>query len=566
MATVTITHRKVTGAAANPNAIVDGPAWDDTHVVSGLENVPNADTTNASNITSGTLPAARLPNPTSAALGGVKSLAAVSHQFLTSIGTDGAPTQAQPAAADLSNGVTGTGSVVLATSPTLVTPALGTPSAATLTNATGLPISTGVSGLATGVAAFLATPSSANLRAVITDEVGTGAAYFVGGALGTPASGTLTNCSGLPYAGVGSGFPWTNVRLSQALAYTVLNADKGSTIALSSGFFKLTFNAASGYDANFGVVVVNEDTGRGKIISCNGLTDFILWPKQTCTVFNQNNVWKIDRPNQLWLVDSAPTFRVDPTGSNNNDGLSTGATGAVQTLTQAVTLGYSYTYSRNQGGIIIDGGSNTFQEQVQVFYPINGGGTITFQNLTWKPANSGYCLQFGDGALVGLTNCTMSTASTTTPAGLILSHNHGILDVNTSFTVNLSTVSISGSVFDHDNGGGGGSQFNINNGITITTSTGQVGGFIYRAQQPLMRFNVNGAHTYTGSPTIGRFVWASQGSSIVFNGNVTFTGTVTCSVSFINQNGIVQNLSGATLTGGTPTPTTGGQYNTTTTA
>jgi hypothetical protein len=41
---------------------------------------------------------------------------------------------------------TGTGSVVLATSPTLVTPALGTPSSATLTNATGLPLSTGVTG------------------------------------------------------------------------------------------------------------------------------------------------------------------------------------------------------------------------------------------------------------------------------------------------------------------------------------------------------------------------------------------------------------------------------------
>jgi hypothetical protein len=41
---------------------------------------------------------------------------------------------------------TGSGSVVLATSPTLVTPALGTPSSATLTNATGLPLTTGVTG------------------------------------------------------------------------------------------------------------------------------------------------------------------------------------------------------------------------------------------------------------------------------------------------------------------------------------------------------------------------------------------------------------------------------------
>jgi hypothetical protein len=46
----------------------------------------------------------------------------------------------------LSNSVTGTGSMVLSTSPTLVTPALGTPSSATLTNATGLPLTTGVTG------------------------------------------------------------------------------------------------------------------------------------------------------------------------------------------------------------------------------------------------------------------------------------------------------------------------------------------------------------------------------------------------------------------------------------
>ena len=41
---------------------------------------------------------------------------------------------------------TGSGNNVLATSPTLVTPALGTPSSATLTNATGLPLSSGVTG------------------------------------------------------------------------------------------------------------------------------------------------------------------------------------------------------------------------------------------------------------------------------------------------------------------------------------------------------------------------------------------------------------------------------------
>jgi hypothetical protein len=78
----------------------------------------------------------------------------------------------------LGQNVTGSGGIVLATSPTLVTPALGTPSSATLTNATGLPISTGVSGLGSGIATFLSTPTSANLASAVTDETGSGPLVF----------------------------------------------------------------------------------------------------------------------------------------------------------------------------------------------------------------------------------------------------------------------------------------------------------------------------------------------------------------------------------------------------
>jgi hypothetical protein len=101
---------------------------------------------------------------------------------------------------------TGTGLLVFNTSPTLVTPILGTPTSGTLTTCTGLPIATGVSGLAANVATFLATPTSANLIAAVTDETGTGALVFntsptlVTPALGTPASGVLTSCTGLPIA------------------------------------------------------------------------------------------------------------------------------------------------------------------------------------------------------------------------------------------------------------------------------------------------------------------------------------------------------------------------------
>ena len=85
---------------------------------------------------------------------------------------------------------------MFATSPTLVTPLLGTPTSGTLTNCTGLPISTGVSGLGSGVGTWLATPSSANLASALTDETGSGAAVFATSpTLVTPTLGAATATS-----------------------------------------------------------------------------------------------------------------------------------------------------------------------------------------------------------------------------------------------------------------------------------------------------------------------------------------------------------------------------------
>jgi hypothetical protein len=56
---------------------------------------------------SGSVAAAQLPNPSSSTLGGVQSKAAVSHNFLTAIGTDGTVSQAQPVTTDISGYVAG---------------------------------------------------------------------------------------------------------------------------------------------------------------------------------------------------------------------------------------------------------------------------------------------------------------------------------------------------------------------------------------------------------------------------------------------------------------------------
>lgn len=67
---------------------------------------------------------------------------------------------------------TGTGALVFANTPTLVTPLLGTPTSGTLTNCTGLPISTGVSGLGTGVATFLASAIDGDKGDITTSSSG----------------------------------------------------------------------------------------------------------------------------------------------------------------------------------------------------------------------------------------------------------------------------------------------------------------------------------------------------------------------------------------------------------
>ena len=140
---------------------------------------------------------------------------------------------------------TGSGSLVFATSPTLVTPVLGTPSSGTLTSCTGLPIT----GLASG--------SSSNLAGVISDETGSGSLVFatsptlVTPALGTPASGTLTNCT----------FPTLNQSTTGSSASCTGNSATVTTNANLTGDVTSTGNATA---IGAGVIVLADISTAAK--------------------------------------------------------------------------------------------------------------------------------------------------------------------------------------------------------------------------------------------------------------------------------------------------------------
>jgi len=153
----------------------------------------------------------------------------------------------------VSNAITGTGNVVMSTSPTLVTPALGTPASGVVTNLTGTASiningTVGASTPSTGAFTTLSTSGVNNLagltastalaldvskNVVSVANTGTGSNVLntsptlVTPALGTPASGVMTNVTGTA-AGLTAGNTTTNANLTGAVTSVGNAASLGS--------------------------------------------------------------------------------------------------------------------------------------------------------------------------------------------------------------------------------------------------------------------------------------------------------------------------------------------------
>lgn len=324
---------------------------------------------------------------------------------------------------------------------------------------------------------------------------------------------------------------WTNERLAKTADYTVANADRGKTLALGgTAYFTLTLNAASGYDANFAIRVVNEDTGRAKRISPNGLTSFLLYPGQDCMVYAQNNVWKATNPGR-WRLTGSVTVYVDGTNGNaNNDGLASGSGNALATLQQAANM-VRDSVDLNGQAVTISVADGTYTAGVSMTSGWTGAGTVTFTGNTGTPSNcvisvtSGNCFQFTNNVLATIgggfkLQTTTSGSAVRSETGAVVTISgameYGACATNQLHSINggriivAANYTISGGCSVHAAGAGPASLVNIA-GLTITLTGTPAWGVAFAQGFNLGNVIASSTCTFSGSATGARYTATLNG-------------------------------------------------------
>ncbi len=421
---------------------------------------------------------------------------------------------------------TGTGTkFVVDTSPTLVTPNLGTPTALVGTN---------ISGTAASLTAGTVT-TNANLTGVITSvgnatsiasQTGTGTKFVVDTSptlvtpnLGTPSALTLTNATGLPTGGGGTGqSTYTDGQLlignssGNTLTKASLTAGTGISITPGNGSISIaaTGSTSPGWVANgrltlaTGVPVTTTDqTAKTTLYYTpynGGFIDLYngsAWIRDTLTEISIAVPATTSTMYDVWVYDVSGTPTLEVLAWTND------TTRATALAYQNGILVKSGTATRRYVGSFRTTGSsgqtedsvtkryvwNYYNRVMRQLYKASGDTSWNYATATWRQANSNTANQVDLVVGVGedMVEATVNGACQTT-AGGSPGTSQGNVGIGVSATSTNSATILSPGVCQ---------------GSALTTSIAQ----------------------YLGYPGVGRyfFAWLEQGTQNT--SNITWYGT-----------------------------------------
>ena len=422
----------------------------------------------------------------------------------------------------------GTGDNVLATSPTLVTPALGTPTALVGTNITGY-----ASGLSIGGNSETVT-TNANLTGAITSvgnatsiasQTGTGSTFVVDTSptlitpnLGTPSAGVLTNCSGTATAlNIGGTAALATSLAGGAAGYLPFQSATDATDFVVAGTVGQVLISAGIYAPQWTDPVaagVSSVTGTSPISSSGGVNPDISISQAGASTsgYLSSTDWNTFNNNGSGTVNSV-------SGTGTVSGISLSGT---VTSSGYLTLGGSLDLSSPP--TIGNTAPNT-----GAFTTLSASGHVTFEGVTSTGAT-------GTGALVFNGSPTLVTPNLGTPSTLIGTNITGTAAGLTAGTV-TTNADLTGPITS------------IGNATSLASKTGTGSRIVVDDSPTLITPNLGTPSTLVGTNITGTAAGLTAGTVTTnanLTGMVTSVGNATTVITNANLTGVITSVGNAT--------------------